>query len=193
MAQTHALLVGYLDLSVGGMIGLGVVVASFVIGADASVSEILIGIGIVLLCGVALGLVNAGLIRGLKIPSIIATLATLSILDGISLTLRPTAQGVISPDFVSVLTTTVGPIPIAFIVIVVGAGLLGSCGSMPPGRVSRCERWASTSGRRNAAGSGPTGSGCGPSSSRRCLRPWPRSSSWPDRRSATHRSAPPSR
>jgi len=124
MAQTHALLVGYLDLSVGGMIGLGVVVASFVIGAEASVSEILIGIGIVLLCGVALGLVNAGLIRGLKIPSIIATLATLSILDGISLTLRPTAQGVISPDFVSVLTATVGPIPVAFIVIVVVAGLL---------------------------------------------------------------------
>ena len=124
MAQTHAILVGYLDLSVGGMIGLGVVVASFVIGAEASVSEILIGIGIVLLCGVALGLVNAGLIRGLKIPSIIATLATLSILDGISLTLRPTAQGVISPDFVSVLTATVGPIPIAFIVIVVVAGLL---------------------------------------------------------------------
>ena len=123
MAQTHALLVGYLDLSVGGMIGLGVVIASFVIGADASVSEILIGIGVVLLCGVALGLVNAGLIRGLKIPSIIATLATLSILDGISLTLRPTAQGVISPDFVSVLTTTIGPIPVAFIVIVVGAGL----------------------------------------------------------------------
>ena len=124
IAQTNALLVGYLDLSVGGMIGLGVVVASFVIGADASVSQILIGIGIVLLCGVALGLVNAGLIRGLKIPSIIATLATLSILDGISLTLRPTAQGVISPDFVSVLTATVGPIPVAFIVIVVVAGLL---------------------------------------------------------------------
>ena len=67
MAQTHALLVGYLDLSVGGMIGLGVV-ASFLIGAEASVPQILIGVGVILLCGVALGLVNAGLIRGLKIP-----------------------------------------------------------------------------------------------------------------------------
>jgi 5-methylthioadenosine/S-adenosylhomocysteine deaminase len=123
MAQTHALLVGYLDLSVGGMIGLGVVVASFLIGAEASVPQIGIGIGVILLCGVALGLVNAGLIRGLKIPSIIATLATLSILDGISLTMRPTAQGVISPDLVSVLTTSIGPIPVAFIVVVVGAGL----------------------------------------------------------------------
>ena len=119
-AQNHALLVGYLDLSVGGMISLGVVVASFLIGADASASQIAIGVGVILLCGVALGLVNAGLIRGLKVPSIIATLATLSILDGISLTLRPTAQGVISPDLASALTTKIGPIPVAFIVVVAG-------------------------------------------------------------------------
>jgi 5-methylthioadenosine/S-adenosylhomocysteine deaminase len=123
MAQNHALLVGYLDLSVGGMISLGVVTGSFLIGAEASVSEILIGIGVILLCGAALGLVNAGLVRGLKVPSIIATLATLSILDGISLTMRPTAQGVISPDLVSVLTTSIGPIPVTFIVIVALAGL----------------------------------------------------------------------
>jgi cytosine/adenosine deaminase-related metal-dependent hydrolase/ribose/xylose/arabinose/galactoside ABC-type transport system permease subunit len=123
MAQTHALLVGYLDLSIGGMIGLGVVIASFLIGAEASLTRILLGGGVILLCGVALGLVNAGLIRGLKIPSIIATLATLSILDGISLTLRPTAQGVISPDLVSTLTATIGPFPIAFLVVLVGAGL----------------------------------------------------------------------
>jgi 5-methylthioadenosine/S-adenosylhomocysteine deaminase len=124
IAQTHALLVGYLDLSVGGMIGLGVVTASFVIGADATAPQIAVGIGLILACGITLGLVNAGLVRGLKIPSIIATLATLSILDGISLTMRPTAQGVISPDLVSVLTTTVGPIPVAFIVVTIGAGLL---------------------------------------------------------------------
>ncbi len=123
MAQNHALLVGYLDLSVGGMISLGVVTASFLIGAEATVSEIGIGIGVILLSGVALGLVNAGLVRGLKVPSIIATLATLSILDGISLTMRPTAQGVISPDVVSVLTTSIGPIPVAFIVVVALAGL----------------------------------------------------------------------
>jgi 5-methylthioadenosine/S-adenosylhomocysteine deaminase len=123
MAQTHALLVGYLDLSVGGMIGLGVVIASFLIGAEASITQILMGTGVILLCGVALGLVNALLIRGLKIPSIIATLATLSILDGISLTMRPTAQGVISEDLASTLTASIGPIPIAFIVIVAGAVL----------------------------------------------------------------------
>ena len=123
MAQTNALLVGYLDLSVAGMISLGVVIASFLIGAEATGFEILIGLGVILLCGAALGLVNAGLIRGVKIPSIIATLATLSIVNGIALTMRPTAQGVISPDMVSVLTKSVGPIPVAFILVVVAAAL----------------------------------------------------------------------
>ncbi|HEX6301519.1 MAG TPA: amidohydrolase family protein [Acidimicrobiia bacterium] len=124
IAQTHAILVGYLDLSVGAMISFGVVAASFLIRAEAGLSQILIGVAAVLGAGLVLGLVNAGLIRGVKIPSIIATLATLSILDGISLTLRPTAQGAISADLVSFLTARVGPIPLTFMVIVVGAGLL---------------------------------------------------------------------
>jgi cytosine/adenosine deaminase-related metal-dependent hydrolase/ribose/xylose/arabinose/galactoside ABC-type transport system permease subunit len=124
IAQTHAILVGYLDLSVGAMISFGVVAGSFLIGAEASVAEILLAVVVILGCGAGLGLVNAGLVRGVKIPSLIATLATLSILDGISLTLRPTAQGVISGDVVSFLTKSIGPVPIAFVVIVVGAGLL---------------------------------------------------------------------
>ncbi len=124
MAQTHALLVGYLDLSVGAMISLGVVVGSFLIGGDASTTDIVTGLVVILLCGVGLGLVNAVLIRGVKIPALIATLATLSILDGISLTLRPTAQGVISRDLVSFLRTSWGPIPVAFILLLVAAGLL---------------------------------------------------------------------
>ncbi len=121
MAQTHAILVGYLDLSVGAMISFGVVLASFIIGAESTLSEIVIGVAVVLFAGLGLGLINAGLIRGVKIPSIIATLATLSILDGISLTLRPTAQGIISGDLVSFLTFKVGPIPVAFFVIGLGA------------------------------------------------------------------------
>ncbi|MDH3308807.1 MAG: amidohydrolase family protein, partial [Acidimicrobiia bacterium] len=124
MAQTHAILVGYLDLSIGAMISFGVVTASFLIKNESTTPQIMLGVGAILACGVLLGLVNAGLIRGVKIPSIIATLATLSILDGISLTLRPSAQGIIGADLVSLLTTRVGPIPVAFIVIAGGAALL---------------------------------------------------------------------
>jgi ribose/xylose/arabinose/galactoside ABC-type transport system permease subunit len=121
MAQTHALLVGYLDLSVGAMISLGVVVASFLIGAGASFGQVALGVGAVLLCGIIVGLVNAGLVRGAKIPSIIATLATLSILDGISLSLRGTPGGTIDRDVIGVLLTSIGPVPVALIVVVLGA------------------------------------------------------------------------
>ncbi|HJU81229.1 MAG TPA: amidohydrolase family protein [Acidimicrobiia bacterium] len=124
MAQTHALLVGYLDLSVGAMISLGVVIGSYLITTDATTPAILQGVGVVLLCGLVLGLVNAGLVKGVKIPSIIATLATMSILDGVSLTLRPTAQGAINGGFVSLLRTSLGPIPVAFIVLAIGAALM---------------------------------------------------------------------
>jgi ribose transport system ATP-binding protein len=124
IGQTHAILVGYLDLSVGAMVTLGVVLASFLIGSESSSSEILLGIAAIAACGLALGLTNAGLVRGLKIPSIIATLATLSILNGISLSLRGTPGGVINRDFTSSLTTGLGPIPVAFVVVLIGAGLL---------------------------------------------------------------------
>ncbi|HEY6567489.1 MAG TPA: amidohydrolase family protein [Actinomycetota bacterium] len=121
MGQTHALLVGALDLSVGAMVTFGVVIASFWIGADSSVTQILLGSGAILLAGVALGLVNGGLVYGFKIPSIIATLATLSILNGISLTLRETPGGSIDDRFTDMLSAEVGPIPIAFIGVVIGA------------------------------------------------------------------------
>ncbi|MGZ8582197.1 MAG: amidohydrolase family protein [Actinomycetota bacterium] len=124
MGQTHALLVGYLDLSVGAMVTFGVVVASFLIGPDTTMSQILLGAGAVFLCALALGAVNAVLVVGLKIPSIIATLATLSILNGISLTLRETPGGIINRDFTESLRTGMGPVPIIFVVCVVVAGAL---------------------------------------------------------------------
>ncbi|MET0908236.1 MAG: ABC transporter permease, partial [Ilumatobacteraceae bacterium] len=156
IAQTHALLVGYLDLSVGAMISFGVVIGSFLIGADASTFDIVMGIAVVLAAGLGLGLVNALLIRGLRIPSLIATLATLSILDGISLTMRPTPQGVISDDLVSFLRTSVGPIPIAFMVIVIGAALLdlwlhGSGSGLRVRAVGFDDRAAKRGGIRNNA------------------------------------------
>lgn len=124
MGQTHALLVGYLDLSVGAMVTLGVVLASYLIGPGSTGPEILIGAGSILLAGLALGLTNAGIVLGLKIPSIIATLATLSVLSGISLSLRETPGGQIDRAFTSWLSARAGPIPIAFLVVAVLAAAL---------------------------------------------------------------------
>lgn len=123
-AQTNAILVGYLDLSVAGMISFGVVVGSFLIPRDAGIGAILLGLSVILGAGLVLGLINAGLIRGIKMPSIVATLGTMSVLSGIALTMRPTAQGSISATMVGWLRTRVGPFPVVFIVLFVGAALL---------------------------------------------------------------------
>jgi cytosine/adenosine deaminase-related metal-dependent hydrolase/ribose/xylose/arabinose/galactoside ABC-type transport system permease subunit len=124
MGQTHALLVGYLDLSVGAMVTLGVVLASYLIVPESTTTQILLGVGAILLAGLALGLTNAGLVRGFKIPSIVATLATLSILNGISLSLRETPSGSINRGFTELFKTGIGPLPVGFILVVVAAALL---------------------------------------------------------------------
>ncbi len=48
MGQTHALLVGYLDLSVGAMVTFGVVIASFLIGPDSTATQIVLGVAAIL-------------------------------------------------------------------------------------------------------------------------------------------------
>ncbi len=121
MAQVNALLVGYLDISVGSIMTVCVVAMSFIIVGAATPFTILVGVGVILAIGIAVGLFNATLVRWVKIPSIIATLATLSILDGIALSLRPTAAGLINGDFLQTITASVGFVPIAFIVVLLVA------------------------------------------------------------------------
>ncbi len=119
MAQVNALLVGYLDISVGSIMTLCIIVASFVVTPEASGDMVAVGAVAMLLSGLAVGLVNAGLIHGVKMPSIIATLATLSIIDGVALSLRPIPAGLINFDVLDLLTTSIGFVPVAFIGVVV--------------------------------------------------------------------------
>lgn len=121
MAQVNAMLVGYLDISVGSTMTIGVIIASFIITDGVSPAMVLIGGLAIIGAGVLIGLFNAVLVRWIKLPSIIATLATLSILDGISLTLRPVAAGLINSDVLSTITQTVGFVPVAFILVVIVA------------------------------------------------------------------------
>jgi len=74
--------------------------------------------------GIATGLFNAILIHVVRLPSIVATLGTLSILEGASLWLRSYPQGAINTNVTNALTKSVsGWLPIAFIVVVVVAAL----------------------------------------------------------------------
>ncbi|MEX2161955.1 MAG: amidohydrolase family protein [Anaerolineales bacterium] len=121
MAQVNAMLVGYLDISVGANMSFSIVAASFIITNDATPQAVMIGAGLILLGGVLIGLFNAVLVRWVKLPSIIATLATLSILEGVALVLRPVASGGINAGLLSVLRTKAGWVPVAMIIVVLVA------------------------------------------------------------------------
>lgn len=117
MGQTSALMVKAFDVSVGALMTLCVVVASFVIGPDDSWPAMLLGVLFVIAVALGVGAVNVVLIRWFKLSSIIATLATYSALQGVSLWLRPIPEGAISFEFVDKLLYSVGFMPVALIVI----------------------------------------------------------------------------
>jgi ribose transport system ATP-binding protein len=74
---------------------------------------------VVLVVGLSVGLVNALLIEVIGLSSVIATIATLGIVSGLALMLRPTAAGVISPELAGLVQLRVGPIPTVMIVLII--------------------------------------------------------------------------
>jgi ribose transport system ATP-binding protein len=123
IGQTNALLVGGFDVSVAALMTLCVVTASFTMQQGDPWYALLAGALALVGIGLATGVLNATLIRVLSLPSIIATLGTLSILQGISLLLRDHPEGTISTSFANAMTKSVGFMPIAFIGVVVLAAL----------------------------------------------------------------------
>jgi ribose transport system ATP-binding protein len=119
IGQTFAMLVGGFDVSVAALITMCVVAASFTLTPEKSTSSLVLGALAVLGIGLATGIFNATLIRVLRLPSIIATLGTLSILEGASLLLRDHPEGTINFDVIDALNTTrFGFMPLAFIGVV---------------------------------------------------------------------------
>ena len=117
--QASALLVGGFDVSVGALMTMCVVTASYTMQPGSSWFVLLLGALALVGIGLATGLFNATLVRFFRLPSIIATLGTLSILEGLSLLLRDHPEGPINSDVIDVLTTKVGFVPIAFVAVVV--------------------------------------------------------------------------
>jgi ribose transport system ATP-binding protein len=117
IAQFNVLMVRGFDISVGSLMSLVVVIASFVIADAMGPGAILLGVAVCLLVGVAAGLVNGFMVRFIGVNPVITTIAMLSVLQGLALYGRPSPFGVISQDFIDVLQTSIGTIPISFFVI----------------------------------------------------------------------------
>jgi ribose transport system ATP-binding protein len=118
IGQTNALLVGGFDVSVAALITMCVVTASFTLKPDQTTFALFLGSLAIVGVGLATGIFNATLIRILRLPSIIATLGTLSILEGAALLLRDHPEGEINSQVIDALNTSVGVMPVAFIGVI---------------------------------------------------------------------------
>jgi len=89
--QTIVLLRGGIDLSIGGVISFGTVLAATHFGDDPG--SVLLWSAIVLAVGFGVGMLNGLLISALRLQPFLITLATWSILSGASLMVLPTDGG----------------------------------------------------------------------------------------------------
>ncbi|AZO33934.1 MAG: ABC transporter permease [Mesorhizobium sp.] len=117
IAQFFVVLVKGIDLSVGSVVALTNVVASFVF--NASPASIALGMVAVLAVGAACGLVNGIAVVYGRVQPIVATLATGGIFSGIALLLRPTPGGRIDETMSDALTYAVAGIPVSAVILAV--------------------------------------------------------------------------
>jgi ribose transport system ATP-binding protein len=118
-AQLIVMLVGGIDLSVGPLTGLVVMVLSFLADEGTHGAAMVWAIAAVVGLAALVGLVNHLLSDVIKLGTVLATLVTFIVIQGVSQTLRSAPGGSISQDFVEAVTKRIGPIPVAFLVAAV--------------------------------------------------------------------------
>ena len=118
VAQFSVMLLGGIDVSVGAVVGLTVVIMSFWVVDGGVLPLLLLSLLIAVMVGVVVGGLNATLTEAVKLSPVIATIATLGIVSGAALMLRPTAGGLINSDVMTLMTKKVGVIPLPFLVII---------------------------------------------------------------------------
>jgi len=131
LGMTFAMVVGGMDMSIGSQAGLAVQMA-----AMTMVFYNLTGgaaVGVVLVAGLLVGLVNAVLIVLCKVPDLLATLAMMFVIQGVKLipvngqsvssgmvlSDGSVAPGKFTADFLLIDRGTVGPIPLPVIIMLV--------------------------------------------------------------------------
>jgi ribose transport system ATP-binding protein len=116
-AEFVVMFIGGIDLSVAGTMGVTVCLLSFWVQSGSTAVALALALSIGIGVGVLIGIANSTLIERLRISPVIATIATLGILQGVGLTLRPTAAGVIDLGLTELLTQKLWIFPLPLVVI----------------------------------------------------------------------------
>jgi ribose transport system ATP-binding protein len=115
LGQLAVILVGGIDLAVGPTVSLVTAVASWLILDGQGASPL--GIAACLGAGLTVGLVNALQVQVLRIPDLIATLASYSVVQGLALIVRPSPGGVVAEGFSDALTQRWYAVAPSFLVV----------------------------------------------------------------------------
>jgi len=119
LAQFLIILTRGIDLSLGPVASVSGALMSLY-----STDNPVLGVAIPLSAGLAAGLLNGGLIVGLRLPPIIVTLATMSIWQGVALVVLPNPGGAVPPVFQDIFMGSFSSPVIGLVTIAVWAGLL---------------------------------------------------------------------
>jgi len=98
LGQTLVIISGGIDLSVGATISVCTAIAARLMCGD-SPAQIAFGVAVVFLFAAGVGLVNGLGVNYLKVPPMITTLCTSTILNGVALWILPVAGGKINAGF----------------------------------------------------------------------------------------------
>ena len=116
--QQILMLVGGIDLSVGPVMGLVQVVASFFLLQDMPVETHVLGWCLVLGVAALVGVLNWVLVDPIGLHPMVATLATFMAVQAVSLLLRPLPAGMIDGAILVTLGTKIGFVPVTFLIAV---------------------------------------------------------------------------
>lgn len=120
-AQQVVVLGSGFDLSVGPLLSLLVVIASFFV-IDGG--NILIGLGLMIVAALAVGFVNGFLVTRFDLNPVVVTLAIALALQGTLFTLRGTPGGIITPGLTDLIFAKVGFVPmITIVAVLIALGL----------------------------------------------------------------------
>lgn len=118
IGQFAVIMLGGIDLSTGPNISLATAIASFLV-ATGSALGLALGVPIVLAASVGIGVMNGVLVRTLRLPDLVASIASFSVVAGLALIVRPSPGGSINMAFADLVLARVFNVPVAFIATVV--------------------------------------------------------------------------
>lgn len=128
LGQYFVVLVNGLDLSLGPVMSV-----SGSISAIVFASSVPLGIVLALLAGLFAGVLNGILVVRLRLPPILATLATMSVFQGIALILLPSPGGHVPAGLTTALTGAWAGVPVPLLLLVAVTLVTGWIMSKPYG------------------------------------------------------------